>query len=204
MYKLIRLALLPISAMAGLFILEGCSSMAPPPSAEAHLQQPYHERIAVSGRFSASYQHQGRPENVQGRFQWHQRGDDIDIDLLSPLGQTLARIRVAPGLALLERPGQQTQSAINASELTEQMLGWAIPADGLRYWLQGFSRAGSAVRRVDLQTVDALMTEGWQVRFYSWQTSQHSSHPKRIDLAHSSSTAGDLALRLVIDSWEPR
>ncbi len=205
MHKLTGLTLLPLAALIALFTLEGCSTMTPPSSSEAHLQQPYHERITVSGRFSVSYQHEGKPENVQGRFQWNQRGDDIDIDLLSPLGQTLARIRVAPGLALLERPGKQTQSAINASELTEHMLGWAMPADGLRYWLQGFSQTGSATHRLSRQTEgETMVAEGWQVRFVSWKPLPDGSRPGRIDLARLPSAAGELSLRLVIDAWEPR
>ena len=209
MRALLRLTALALSTLGGLCALEACSTFEPATTATAIERQPYHEYISIGGRFSVSYLHEGKPHSAQGRFQWRQRGDDVDIDLLSPLGQTLARIRVTPFIAMLERPGQQTQSATNASELTEQLLGWAMPADGLRYWLQGFAPAatgtGTSPHPAAPQTArDDFRAGDWQVRYVSWQPGVNGSHPRRIDLARASLSSGDLAMRLVIDAWEPR
>lgn len=209
MRKLLRLTALAVSTLGGMLALEACSTFEPATTAASVQRQPYHEQISIGGRFSVSYLHEGRPQSAQGRFQWRQRDDDVDIDLLSPLGQTLARIRVTPFIAMLDRPGQQTQSAPNASELTEQLLGWAMPADGLRYWLQGFTQAtagaGASSQAAAPQTaVDDFRAGDWQIRFVSWQPGVNGSYPRRIDLARRSPSSGDLAMRLVIDAWEPR
>ena len=205
MSTLIRLTVLPLAALVSLFTLQGCSTTAPAVSSATPERQRYHEHIAISGRFSVSYQQEGKPHHAQGRFQWQQQGEEVDISLLSPLGQTLARIRVTPFIAMLERPGQPTRSAPNASELTEQMLGWAMPADGLRYWLQGFSYAEADAQRTALPAEGARVDAGgWQVQYVSWQPGSGGSYPRRIDLSRLSQTAGELALRLVIDGWEPR
>ncbi len=202
---LIRLILLPLAAPGSLLALQGCSTTAPAVSSATREAATYHEHIAISGRFSVSYPHEGKTQSAQGRFHWQQRGDEVSIDLLSPLGQTLARIRVTPFIAMLERPGQQTQSATSASELTEQMLGWPMPADGLRFWLQGFSASDTGAHPVAPNAEGAgFHAGGWQVRYVSWQPWNGGNHPRRIDLSRSSQTAGELALRLVIDGWEPR
>ena len=204
MRSLLRVTVLPLAALGILSTLQSCSTFQPPVASPANKQLRYHERIGISGRFSVSYQQEGKPSTAQGRFQWQQRSDEVDIDLLSPLGQTLARIRVTPRIAVLERPGQPTQSASNASELTEQLLGWAIPADGLRYWLQGFTAVGSEHMAASSTHTNGFHAGDWTIRFVSWQGQPGDHHPKRIDLSRLSPTTGRLGLRLVIDGWEPQ
>ncbi len=205
MRQRVRLSLLPLAALTCLFLLEGCSTIQPVPSEAVAETRPYHEHIAISGRFSVSYQQDSKPLSAQGRFQWRQRGDYIDIDLLSPLGQTLARIIITPGIAMLEQSGQAKRVATSASELTEQMLGWAMPADGLRDWLQGFSPTGPGTHRaVDQSAAAGFDTNGWRVRYVSWQQNDGHAYPRRIDLARLSPATSELSLRLVIDGWEPR
>lgn len=202
---LLRLSLLPLALLGSLFALPGCSTIEPSVGSAARETQSYHDNIAISGRFSVSYQHDGKPHSAQGRFHWQQQSDDVHIDLLSPLGQTLARIRVTPFIAMLERPGQPTQSASHVSELTEQMLGWAMPADGLRYWLQGFSLTDTGATQPASPADDTgFKASDWQVRYVSWQPAPGGSHPRRIDLSRPSLSGSELAIRLVIDGWEPR
>lgn len=197
--------------LACLFLLSACASFPPSQTGSASGHRAYHEQISISGRFSVSYQIDGKPQSAQGRFQWQQRDDHIAIDLLSPLGQTLSRILIAPEIALLEQSGQPTRTAASASALTEEILGWAMPADGLRDWLQGYVREPDAARnspsshRVpvagDGGSFDA---DGWTIRYVSWQQHQGNAYPRRIDLTRRAPASEALALRLVIDGWEPR
>ena len=207
MRTLMRLSFLSLAVLVSVCTLEACSTL-PSSTPTMSLRQPYHERIAIGGRFSVSYQHEGRPYSAQGRFQWRQRGEEVDIELLSPLGQTLAKIRVRAFIATLERSGQAPQSANNVSELTEDLLGWALPAEGLRHWLQGYSptlnRTGApSDAGSSPAATDAVQVGEWLLRFVSWQAADGGSHPKRIDLSRRSAMAGELSLRLVIDGWEP-
>ena len=208
MRTLMRLIVMSLAALGSVCALDACSTLQPSATALSPDRQPYHERIRIGGRFSVSYQQEGKQQSAQGRFQWRQRGDDVDIELLSPLGQTLARIRATAFIATLERPGQEARSASNASVLTEHMLGWAMPADGLRYWLQGYSHTANRDAipsdKASLATTgDTVQAGEWQLRYVSWQTGPGGSYPKRIDLSRRSMAAGELALRLVIDGWEP-
>lgn len=190
--------LLPALVLASL--LSACSTVQPLQQGERR----YYENIAISGRFSVSYEQQGKPQSAQGRFRWIQRGRYIDIDLLSPLGQTMAKISITPGLAKMEQSGQQPRMAIDALELTTQVLGWPLPADGLRDWLQGFAHTATPLQRVASPTgMTEFDADGWQVRYVSWQQQESSVYPKRLDLSHNTAQAGKLGLRLVIDGWEP-
>ena len=44
----------------------------------------------------------GNPQNVYGNFDWQEHGDDVSLELRSPLGQTLAVVKSTPRAASLE------------------------------------------------------------------------------------------------------
>ncbi|HUH60612.1 MAG TPA: lipoprotein insertase outer membrane protein LolB [Candidimonas sp.] len=91
-----------------------------------------------SGRFALSVQYfNGKQEAVQGGFAWHDAGRSLELDLANPLGNTLARVQVVPGHAILTRSNGETEQAPHADALVEKVLGSPIPVEGLRDWLQG-------------------------------------------------------------------
>lgn len=188
-------------ALVTLSLATSCSTLQP----LARTERNFYDIILIHGRFSSNFEQNSRLQSVQGRFQWHQNGHDINIDLLSPLGQTVARISIVPGLAKIQQSGKETQVASNITELTEQTLGWALPVSGMRDWLQGFNRS----RTSELQTAtpsgtEIFDTDGWRIQYVSWQENEVSVYPKRIDLVRTALHATPLSLRIVIDHWEPR
>jgi outer membrane lipoprotein LolB len=165
----------------------------------------YQKAISVGGRLSVRYQQDGKPQSLQGKFRWQQHGEQTDITLYSPLGQTIATIAITPGLAVMVQSDGEKKQAPNVSALTQEVLGWPMPVDGLRYWLQGF------VQNVDgkLQTASPVGThsfqsDGWRVRYVSWQRNTSIEYPKRFDMERTTAEAGDIVLRLVIDEWNDR
>ena len=190
-----------MSALATL-LLAGCGTLAPVPGAENARR--FHDDISVGGRLAVRYQQDGKPESVQGKFQWQQMATRTDIELASPLGQTLARITLLPGSAILEQSGKPTAEATNASALTKAMLGWPLPVEGLRYWLQGFVRTLSGdLLAVPVGDNNEQEGDGWRVRYVSWQQIDGRTCPKRIDFSRLEAGTGEIALRLVIDDWRP-
>lgn len=96
-----------------------------------------------AGRFALSVNNfNGKQEAVQGGFVWHDNGPTLMLDLLNPLGNTLARVQVEPRQATLTRSNGETTQAQHPDALVEQVLGSPIPVAGLRDWLRG--RTGSA------------------------------------------------------------
>lgn len=198
---MIRRRFLLASALATL-ALAGCGTLAPPPGAEATRR--FHDDISVGGRLSVRYRQDGQPQSVQGKFLWQQSATRTDIELASPLGQTLARITLLPGSAVLEQSGKPTAEATNASALTKAMLGWPLPVEGLRYWLQGFVRTLSGdLLAVPVGDGNEQEGDGWRVRYVGWQQIDGRTCPKRIDFSRLEADAGEIALRLVIDDWRP-
>ena len=183
--------------LLALACLGACSTTAPLPSGPRHFRQD----VQLSGRLSVSYRVAGKAQSLQGKFTWLQRDQQIDIELFTPLGQTMARIAIVPGRARIEEAGGAVREASSIEQLTEQALGWALPADGLRYWLQGFVRdaQGQLISVTPAQS-GTLRSAGWKLRYAAWQADGDTARPKRIDFARDNASS-ELALRLVIDRW---
>ena len=193
------LLLLLIVLLAG-----GCSTTAP--ATRNALPRTYHEAISMAGRLSVQYQQNGKPQSMQGKFSWTQSGEMTSIALLSPLGQTMAKIEIAPGHASLQQAGEPLRQAADISELSTQTLGWPMPVAGLRNWLQGFTLEEDGNKRPAMpDTLPSFSSDGWQVRYVSWQGEADApAYPKRIDLERATPDAGNIGLRIVIDSWQPK
>jgi outer membrane lipoprotein LolB len=189
-------------------LLAACAGVPPtaPALPESGVTRAYQQSVDINGRMSVRYRLNGRDEALHGSFEWRQRPDNTQLTLLSPLGQTLAQIMVTPAGATLTQAGQPPLSAADADALANQALGWPLPVAGLRDWLQGMVTVPGG-KRMALAPRDAsddiLSADGWRLRFPAWENDA-PARPRRIDLARSTEQAGDVALRLVIDSFQPR
>ncbi|MDO8651122.1 MAG: lipoprotein insertase outer membrane protein LolB [Undibacterium sp.] len=162
----------------------------------------YQEQLLVSGRIQVQYQQNGKTQSLPGSFEWQQNKDDTSINLISPLGQTIASIRQNADGASLQQANQALRSADNLDNLLNEALGWSLPVTGLRDWLQGFTRTADGLR-APIATQDNLQlkVDGWQLRYVSWQDEAGQLRPKRIDLQRYTAQAGEVSMRIVIDQW---
>ena len=166
----------------------------------------FHKAIDLGGRISVHYQRNNNDEALHGSFAWRQDTAQTTITLLSPLGQTIAIIAATSGGATLTQAGQPVKSAANVNMLTAEALGWPLPVADLRDWLQGFAidRDGQRFTATP-QNTDVTTQDGWQLRYVNWQNEAPPSsqeHPKRIDLARYTEQAGEVSIRIVIDTWQ--
>ena len=188
-----RFALLAIAAA-----LAGCATTSLSTSPVAA----YRDHIDLSGRLSVNYQKDGQPQSVTGKFTWVQRPGQIDVSLASPLGQTLATIRVTPEEAVLTQAERLPQVARDIDTLTAKTLGWELPVSGLRDWLQGYATDAQGKRFVASPANNSVFTkDGWRLRFVSWQDENAPQPvPRRIDAERdATATSDELAIRIVID-----
>ena len=190
--------------------LTGCAVTRPvvvPPSATAAASQPAPaSAIDLAGRLSVRYQKDGSDEALHGSFTWMQRSDATTISLLSPLGQTLAVITITPTSAAIEQSGQAIRTAAEPDALVADVLGWPLPIAGLRDWLQGFVMDAQGHRSAVMpnDTTAFKTVDGWTLHYAVWDNSDASHpHPKRLDMTRNTAEAGEVAIRLVIDSWQP-
>jgi outer membrane lipoprotein LolB len=210
----IRRAGLAVIAL-GAIALSGCSTLTPPSTSAAATAavggaaRQYHQAIDVSGRLSIRYQQNGRDQAMHGSFTWSQDKQETVITLLSPLGQTLATINIGADRATLKQADQPLRSASDVDALTVQALGWPLPIAGLRDWLQGFGQnlAGQRFTAIPAAADSFSVTtaDHWLIQYSNWQDQNNGadSYPKRIDLARNATQAGDVAIRIVIDSRQP-
>lgn len=188
--------------------LAACAGLPPTPTTEdktilAGVQR-FHDSIELGGRLSVRYHNNGRDEALHGSFTWLQTPSQTVVTLLSPLGQTLAIVEVTPDGATLRQTGQPPRSADNVNALTADSLGWPLPVAGLRDWLQGFALDARGMRFVATPAASQVTThDGWHLRYANW-LSEDATPPraKRIDLGRFTEQAGDVSIRIAIDSWQ--
>jgi outer membrane lipoprotein LolB len=211
--------------VAGLALLcAGCAGIQPAQvdsSFSGGNPRVYHQNITFEGRMSLRYQQNGGEQAVHGSFVWAQTPQQTDLRLLSPLGQTIATIAIQPGQATLVEAGKPPRSADDVDQLTEQALGWPLPVSGLGRWLQGYAidkaghrfvaqpQAGDAEVATGATGANSVTTaDGWRIKYISWQAAptdgadsvySPAAYPKRIDLERTTSQAGDVSIRIVID-----
>jgi len=180
-----------------------------PPSnkADAILPHAYSETVDISGRFSAQFQHNARPESWSGNFTWAQTPQSTLVTLQSPLGQTLATIAIDDNAATLTQPDQPPRRAANVDALVQDALGWPLPISNLRNWLQAYTidAQGHRIQATPAPTATIATPDGWQINYRSWQDDNDVGMrdvPKRIDMERETAAAGKVAMRLVITSWQ--
>lgn len=190
-------------------LLAGCASVTPPsvPSKDVppQVKRVFHDTLDLGGRISVRYQRAQKEEALHGSFGWTQTPTHTSVTLMSPLGQTIAVIDVTPQVATLMQGGQTARTAADVDALTAETLGWPLPVGGLREWLQGFAvdRAGQPFVATP-QDAEVITRDGWRIRYANWQSAAPSTQqrPKRIDLARFTEQAGDVTIRIVIDTWQ--
>lgn len=197
-------------ALALPLLLNGCATVSPPAQETAAQvgERQFHETINIAGRLSVRYQANGKNEALHGNFTWSQTPARTIVTLLSPLGQTIAVIDVNADGATLKQAGQQVRGAPDVDTLTAETLGWPLPVAGLREWLQGFTLDRSGKRFIAAPSASEITSrDGWSIHYTSWLDDNPASsqnRPRRIDLARNTEQAGDVTLRIVIDTWQPR
>ncbi len=164
----------------------------------------YRDTIDLTGRLLVNFERDGKPDTLSVKFAWAQTARDVGVSLLSPTGQTVAKISVTPESATLTQGSQPPRVARDIDALAAQTLGFALPVSGLRDWLQGYATAGDGSRFAASPANNTVTTpDGWRLTFVSWQDAAGPGGlpaPRRIDAQRAAAAgASELALRIVVD-----
>jgi outer membrane lipoprotein LolB len=132
--------------------------------------------FALAGRIAARY----GAESFIGNIAWrHAKGGD-ELLISTPTGQGVAQI-VRQGDAVLLRTAEQREYRAPDSEaLTERVLGFGLPIEGLADWVRG-------------RPSPELERRGWTVEY---QEHDPQGRPTRMRVARPG-----VELRLAISQW---
>jgi outer membrane lipoprotein LolB len=135
----------------------------------------------------------------QGRFQWSQAVDRLELTVRSPLGTNVLRVFGPPEALYVEARGDKWRLDSPEAQLSE-LFGWWLPVTSFRYWLLGVPDPHyRATTELGADTVlEGLRQRLWGLEFASYQVAEGVLVPRRIDLGY-----GPLEFRVIIDSWAP-
>ncbi len=183
-----------VAAVASLLALVGCASLPLPPDTAKFSEA--RDAYQVAGRLSARHDTDG----FAASFRWSHSADRDELDLATPLGQTLARLTGDARGVELRRPDGSIETASDWATLTSRGLGWALPVSGLAFWIQGSPRKGApyTVEAADDGNPAVLRQDGWTIAYQTFvKDAAGASRPARMTLDYPG-----VELRLVIDAWQ--
>jgi outer membrane lipoprotein LolB len=187
---------------AAIVTLAGCASVKPqgPSTSNAATAVTAQTSRAYQGRFAIQYNDQnGQQRNAYGNFTWQETGDTVTLQLRNPLGQTLAIVTSSPASATLELPNRQPLTADNVSTLMQNALGFVLPVEGLRYWLQPSpaptSRAKTEKDPEQPSRLKQITQDGWTIDYLAYADAP-ATGVKRVNLSRSEPP---LDIKLVLD-----
>jgi len=131
----------------------------------------------LNGRIAVRY----RDESFSANLAWrHARAGD-EMLITSALGQGIARIVREGGEVILTTAEPREYRADDAESLTEMVLGFRVPLEGLAQWVRGLP-------------APELEARGWKVEY---QERDPEGRPKRLRLTYPG-----VELRLAISEWK--
>lgn len=172
-----------LAAGAAAALLSACAALPPPFPDEA-------PAFELSGRVAVRY----GTESATGRAEWrHARGAD-DLVISSPLGQGIAELTRRGDTYTLVTSDGRRYTAEDVEALTESVLGWRLPLEGLPDWVRArpLPRA-PAETKVEDGRLARLAQSGWTIEYLEYG---ENALPRRMRL-----TRDALDIRLVIEEW---
>jgi outer membrane lipoprotein LolB len=130
----------------------------------------------LAGRIAARYGN----ESFTGNIAWHHAKNGDELLISTPTGQCVAQI-VRQGEAVLLKTAEPREYRASDSEsLTERVLGFPVPIEGLADWVQG-------------KPSPQLEGRGWKVEYQDYDAERR---PVRMRLTYQG-----IELRLAITQW---
>jgi outer membrane lipoprotein LolB len=175
-------------------LLGGCALLPSTPAPAMRPAQAESAPFALNGRIAAHHQ----DKRYSAGLRWTHRARSDEVLLLTPLGQTAARVYSDASGATLE-DGSKHYQASDVEALMQRVLGWQLPLNGLHHWVLGMAAMDSPaqIERDDTGRVAVLHQDGWEVRYLRYAGDGRDSLPARLQLSRE-----DLQVQLLIDEWE--
>ena len=177
-------------------MLTGCSLFSPTPQGDLNLTRGTAQPESWTMMARVVVQHPQGSDS--GRLEWHLSGVDQQLELLSPLGNTVARVTSNPVQTHLILADRREFVSSDPSALTESVLGYAWPLSGLPWWLRGQPDPGefAHIERDEQQHIRQLNQAGWVIHYAGWRQIGEDWLPGLLTLERK-----PVRLRIKVDRW---
>ena len=136
-------------------------------------------------------------DGFSGHLYWRHEYENDELRLLSPLGQTVAVVRRGPTGVVLEVSGVRHEAS-NTADLTERVLGWRLPLEGMLFWVQGRASPEDRAKivRDEPGNISHLSQQGWEIEYRDYRLQAGVILPYRLVMR-----GADMELKLAVDEW---
>lgn len=134
-----------------------------------------------------------------GKMHWRHLNAYNSIDLYSPLGSKMVAIESnSDGVTLTSSDGN-TVNASDVESLTEQTMGWRLPAQHLEDWVLGRATDAPITNATwdEAGRFSKLTQNGWEVEYITYQDVEGYSLPSKLNLRNAK-----LYLKLIVERWQ--
>ena len=130
----------------------------------------------LTGRIAARY----GAESFTGAIAWRHARTGDELLISTPTGQGVAQIVRQGEAVLLKTAEPREYRAVDSESLTERVLGFPVPIEGLADWVRG-------------RPSPALESRGWKIEYQDYDAERR---PVRMRLTYQG-----IELRLAISQW---
>lgn len=181
-----------VRAATALVALAGLAACTTAPTRSSSIAPVADAAFRAEGRISARHV----ADAVSASFRWDHAPPKDDLELFTPLGQTVARLAgdASVPFAWVETSDGKVLEASDWASLTMRALGFPLPVGGLSAWMRGAPRAGSAFEaETDAQGRPRLIRQdGWEITLDYSDDARRG--PSRLRLVYP-----DVEVRLALD-----
>jgi outer membrane lipoprotein LolB len=184
--------------------MQGCVSIPTTPAVDQNQAQALYQRHLQDNADIDTFSLQARigvqteGKGFSGSLHWQHYADHDDIALFSPLGGQVASIQKNGNAVTLTDANGHIQTAVDAETLTQNLLGWRLPLQGLANWSLGrpHSKPIQALSLDERGLISRLQQDGWLIRYDHY--SEYNGHllPSKISLHNEK-----LSLKILIEEW---
>jgi outer membrane lipoprotein LolB len=183
-------------ALLLMLLFSACAAVPPKRLPAIAIDTPQVTAFNLAGRISVAQGENG----YYGNLHWLREGNKHEIEILSPLGQVIARLCKSASGYTLTTADQRVFQSNSSEELMHDALGFALPVQGLEHWIIGRAAPESRFDRENFPDghIETLTQDGWKIVYadYLQPEGMNAVLPKKITLRRD-----DMVIKLVIDKW---
>lgn len=193
-----------------LFIVSACVSVQKhplPPDSEIAKQaawEMHRVNLSLVNTWSIKGRIAGKSydEGFRAGVKWRQQPEEFSIELLGPLGRKVAEINGDEAEVQLKTSKGESFTATNPEGLMQDLFGYSLPVQGLRYWLRGIpdpEQTFSAMQLDEFGRLKQLNQAGWLIEYNRYHASKDKNEaalPAFIKISNLT-----LDANIVIDRW---